>query len=74
MIQIIEWWNQFGILAIGYSLERVAGFSWEFTMLTTFCVSPVPHSSRIAHIFGDLSSGNPITWVSEIVSEISILL
>ena len=50
------------------------GFYWESTVSATFCTSPAPHLSRIAHIFGDLSSGNRMTWVSEFGSEISILL
>jgi len=61
-------------LAIGYSIETAAGLNWESVILATFCWSPVPRSSRIAHIFSDLSSGNPMTWVSEFGSEISILL
>ena len=66
--------NCFGILGIRYSPETVADVGWESTILATFCASPVPHSRRTAHIFGDLSSGNQMIWVSEFGSEILILL
>ena len=66
--------NRFGVLAIDYSLETVTGFGWESMILATFCSLSVPHSSRITHVFGDLSSGNRMTWVSDFGSEISIPL
>ena len=68
------WVNHFDTLAIGYSLERVAGVGWESTNLATFCASLVPRSNRIAKKIGDLSSGKQLTWVSEFGSEIYILL
>jgi hypothetical protein len=61
-------------LAIYHSRETVAGFDWESTILATFYGCLVPCSRTIAHIFGDLSSGNSMTWVSEFGSEISVLL
>ena len=66
--------NHFGILDFGYLLETVAGVGWESTILATFCTSPVPCSSRIVHILGDLSSDNQITWVSEFCPEILVPL
>ena len=52
--------NRFGVLVIDYLLETVAG-DWESMVLATFCALSVPHSSRIAHISCDLSSGNRMT-------------
>ena len=68
------WINRVDILVIGYSLETVAGFDWESMSLATFCALLVPHSSKTAHLFGNLSSVNWMTWVSEFSSEISIRL
>ena len=65
---------KFNILAIGYSLEMVVGFSWESAILVTFCASPAPRSSRIVQLFGNLPSCNRMTCVSEFCSEILILL